>query len=293
MKITGFTIARNVIQYDYPIVESLMSLLPLCDEVVVAVGKSTDETLELIKSIPSSKIRIVETVWDESLRAGGKVLAVETDKAYQAISEDTTWCIYLQADEVLHEYDYEEIRQQLSKYESDKSVDGFILNYRHFYGSYDYIGDARLWYRNEIRILRKNPDFHSYRDAQGFRKSDGTKLKVLKINAFVYHYGWVKHPKYQQMKQKNFNKLWHDDNWVNENVANVDEFDYSQIDSLQRFDGTHPKVMEKRIESINWKFSFDPTQRKLSLKNKILMSIERWTGWRIGEYKNYKLLIKS
>jgi len=290
MKITGFTIARNVIQYDYPIVESLMSLLPLCDEVVVAVGKSTDETLELIKSIPSSKIRIVETVWDESLRAGGKVLAIETDKAFQAISEDTTWCIYLQADEVLHEHDYEEIRQQLSKYESDKSVDGFILKYRHFYGSYDYIGDARLWYRNEIRILRKNPDFYSYRDAQGFRKSDGTKLKVLKINAFVYHYGWVKHPKYQQMKQKNFNKLWHDDNWVSENIADVDEFDYSQIDSLQRFEGTHPKVMEKRIESINWKFSFDPTQRKLSLKNKILMTIERWTGWRIGEYKNYQLL---
>lgn len=290
MKITGFTIVRNVLQYDYPAMESILSLLPLCDEVVVAVGKSSDETLALIQSIDSKKIRIIETVWDESLRAGGRVLAVETDKAYQAISEDTDWCIYLQADEILHEGDYENIRKELLKYKADSEVEGFILKYRHFYGSYDYIGDARLWYRNEIRILRKLDTVHSYRDAQGFRKADGSKLRVKKIEAFVHHYGWVKHPKYQQLKQKNFNKLWHDDNWVAENVADVAEFDYSQIDSLKKFGGTHPKVMQNRIDAMNWRFSFDPTQKKLSFKNKLLMAIEKWTGWRIGEYRNYYLI---
>ena len=290
MKVTGFTIARNVITYDYPIVESIRSLLPLCDEVVVAVGNSTDETLQLIRSIGDPKIKIIETVWDDQLRVGGKVLAAETDKAYAAIAADTDWCIYLQADEVLHEKDYNYLRNQMQHYRKDPRVEGLILRYRHFYGSYDYVGDARRWYRNEIRILRKRSDIHSYRDAQGFRKKDGSKLKVKALDAFVHHYGWVKHPKFQQLKQQNFNKLWHDDDWVKENVADVAEFDYSQIDSVQEFVGTHPAVMQKRIDALNWHFTFDPTQKKLDLKNRILYWIEKWTGWRVGEYRNYEII---
>ncbi len=103
MKVVGFTFIRNAITYDYPIVEAIQSILPLCDQVVVAVGQSTDATLELIKNIDSPKIKIIETVWDDSLREGGRVLAEETNKAYQAIDEDADWCFYIQGDEVMHE----------------------------------------------------------------------------------------------------------------------------------------------------------------------------------------------
>lgn len=51
MKVSGFTFVKNAILYDYPIVEAISSILPLCDEVVVAVGKSDDNTLDLIRSI--------------------------------------------------------------------------------------------------------------------------------------------------------------------------------------------------------------------------------------------------
>src|SRR6218665_2128656 len=111
MKVTGFTIVRNAIKYDYPAVEAITSILPLCDEFVVAVGKSDDDTLALIQSIDSDKIRIIETVWDDSLKTGGRVLAVETDKAIAAISADTTWAFYIQCDEVVHEKYYHTIRQ--------------------------------------------------------------------------------------------------------------------------------------------------------------------------------------
>ena len=86
---------------------------------------------------------------------------------------------------------------------------------------------------------------------QGFR-IDGRKLKVKPIDAWMYHYGWVKSPFHQAEKQKNFNKLWHSDEWVDKNVSKSDEFDYSTIDSLKLFEGTHPEVMRKRIENINW-----------------------------------------
>jgi glycosyltransferase involved in cell wall biosynthesis len=287
MFVSGFTIVRNAVRFDYPAVEAIRSILPLCDEVIVAVGNSDDNTLQLIQSIGDPKIKIIETVWDDSLREGGRVLAAETDKAYAAISPDADWCIYIQADEVLHEADYPAIHQTMEQWKDDHNVQGLLFSYRHFYGSYDYVGDSRRWYRNEIRIVRKADDIRSYRDAQGFRTTANQKLRVKRLNATVNHYGWVKPPEAQQAKQQSFHKMWHDDEWMKRNVPQVDKFDYSQIDSLAHFKGTHPKVMQERIKKQNWEFTFDPTKRRMSLKVSVLMFVERLTGWRVGEYKNY------
>ena len=103
MFISGFTIIRNAILNDYPIVEAIQSILPVVDEMIVLVGDSTDETEQLIRSINSSKIKIHYSVWDMSLRSGGKVLAVETDKAKALINPKSDWAFYIQADEVIHE----------------------------------------------------------------------------------------------------------------------------------------------------------------------------------------------
>lgn len=289
MKISGFTFVRNAIKYDYPIVEAITSILPLCDEVIVAVGHSEDGTLALIQSIPSEKIKIIETVWNEALRKGGRVLAAETNKALSAVSADSDWAFYIQGDEVIHEQYLPIIKEAMLKYQNDKEVEGLLFNYHHFYGSYDYVADSRQWYRKEIRVIRNDKSIASHRDAQGFRKND-KKLNVKAINAWVYHYGWVKPPTAQQAKQQSFHKLWHDDEWVKQHVKMVDEFDYSKIDSLKTFHGSHPKVMQKRIDKMNWKFSFDPTKRSLSPKHRFLQFIEQNTGWRIGEYKNYTII---
>jgi hypothetical protein len=289
MKVSGFTIARNIIKYDYPIVEAISSILPICDEVIIAVGKSEDGTLELIRSINSPKIKIIETIWDESLREGGRVLADETNKAFAATNPNSDWCFYIQGDEVIHEKYLPVIKASMLEYKDNKNVEGLLFNYTHFYGSYDFVGDSRMWYRKEIRVIRNDKNIRSYRDAQGFRKNDN-KLKVKQIDAAVYHYGWVKNPAAQQAKQQSFNKLWHDDEWMKKNVPDVNEFDYSQIDSVIKFTGTHPEIMQPRISKMNWKFSFDPTKKKMSLKKRILYFIEKQFGWKIGEYKNYKII---
>ncbi|MGZ3884446.1 MAG: glycosyltransferase family 2 protein, partial [Bacteroidia bacterium] len=85
MKVTGFTIIRNAVKYDYPVVEAIRSALPVCDEFLVSVGNSDDGTMELIRSINSPKLKIMESVWDDRLREGGKLLSVETNKAFDAI----------------------------------------------------------------------------------------------------------------------------------------------------------------------------------------------------------------
>ncbi|GAB3846658.1 hypothetical protein GCM10028822_06990 [Hymenobacter terrigena] len=290
MKVVGFTFVRNAIKYDYPVLESINSLLPLCDELVVAVGNSDDDTLGLIQGINSPKIRIIETVWDDTLREGGRVLAVETDKALAAVPTDADWAIYLQADEVLHEADYAAIRAGMERWKDDKSVQGLLLNYRHFYGSYDYVGDSYRWYRREIRIVRPGIGVASYRDAQGFRLADNSKLRVKLLDATVHHYGWVKTPAAMQRKQETFNKLWHSDDWVAQNVASAEEFDYSQVDSLQRFTGTHPQVMLGRIRQQNWRYEHDMSRNQHRFKDRFKRFLEQLTGYRLGEYRNYKLV---
>ncbi|MEM9990293.1 MAG: glycosyltransferase family 2 protein [Bacteroidota bacterium] len=290
MKVIGCSFIRNAIRYDYPIVEAIQSILPLCDEVVVAVGKSEDDTLALVQGIHPEKIRIIKTTWQEQVRAGGQVLALETNKALDAVlATKGDWCIYIQGDEVLHEADYDTIRIAMQTNLNDTNVEGLLFQYRHFYGSYDFLGDSRNWYRQEVRIIRPDAAIRSYQDAQGFRKNN-QKLWVKPVEAYVHHYGWVKHPVQQQRKQQNFNKLWHDDHWMETHIPKVSAFDYSQIDSLARFTGTHPKVMHSRIARMNWTFDFDPTQRKLSTKERLSRWWERQTGIRLGEYRNYRIL---
>jgi len=160
LKVTGFSFVKNALIYDYPVVEAIKSILPICDEFVVAVGKSDDKTLELIQSIAPEKIRIIETVWDESLREGGRVLAVETDKAFKAIAKDSDWAFYIQGDEVVHEKYLPVIREAMEKHKEDVDVDGLVLNYNHFYGSYDYVGASAKWYSHEIRVVKNNPKIY-------------------------------------------------------------------------------------------------------------------------------------
>ncbi len=289
MKVSGFTFIRNAIKYDYPILEAIRSILPLCDEVIVAVGNSEDDTLQLIQSI-DPKVKIIETVWDDSVREGGRTLALETDKAYAAISKDSDWAFYIQGDEVLHEQYYPAIKASMLKYKDKPSIDGLLFNYLHFYGSYDYVGSSISWYPDEIRIIRVRKDIFSYRDAQGFRKQPNEKLNVKRIDAWMYHYGWVKPPEKMQLKQKSFHKMWHDDQWINEHVEQVDEFDYfKNIDALKLFDGSHPTVMLPRIEQKNWSFNYDISFNREKKKDKLKRMIKRYFGWDI-RYKNFRIV---
>lgn len=290
MKVAGFTFIRNAVLYDYPIVEAIRSILPLCDLLVVAVGASEDETRELVASIDDPKIQILDTVWDDSLREGGRVLAVETDKAFQAIPEEYDWCVYIQGDECMHEADLPAIRKAMETYRNNEAVEGLLFDYRHFYGSYDFIGVSRRWYRREVRVVRNNKSIRSFKDAQGFRTEAGKKLKVKPVAAHIHHYGWVRPPDAQQRRQRNFNKLWHSDEKVAEMVGDAATYTYDGSEPLARFEGSHPAVMQARIAAVNWSFSGNPEAIRWGWKDRASRFLEKYTGWRPGEYKNYELL---
>jgi hypothetical protein len=286
MKVAGFSFIKNAVINDYPVVEAITSILPLCDEFIIAVGKSDDGTLALIKGIGDSKIRIIETIWDEGLRKGGEIFASETDKAFSAISADMDWAFYIQGDECVHENDLSIIRKEMIVALNDNKVEGLLLNYLHFYGNYQYLTESRKWYRREIRVVKRNLSVRSYKDAQGFR-IDGRKMNVKLINAFIYHYGWVKPPRGLVEKGQNFN-YFYDKNLVRTTVPETASFDYGNAINLKVYQGTHPKVMHERIRQSNWKFDIDVKRRQThSLRQRFLQKVFEFTGLRIGEYKNY------
>ncbi|MDQ3551950.1 MAG: glycosyltransferase family 2 protein [Bacteroidota bacterium] len=287
MKVSGFTFIKNAVKFQFPIVEAIQSILPLCDEVVVAVGDSEDETREIVLSI-DSKIQVIDTVWDENQKGGG-VLAAETNKAFHAVSKDSDWCFYIQGDEIVHEDEYNEITSAMHKWKDAEDVDGLLFKYRHFYGSFDYIGISSQWYKNEIRIIKNNKNIFSYKDAQGFRKNKNQKLGVKPLNAFIHHYGWVREPKAMEAKARNSRSFYHGKTG-DEQIADSKDFDYSQIDALENFKGTHPLVMQEQIKNKNWKFEHNMAYNKLKPKEKFKNLIEKITGNRPFDFKNYKII---
>jgi len=291
MKVCGFTFIRNAEKFDFPIIEAITSVMPICDHFVVAVGKSEDSTRPIIQNISPEKITIIDTVWDDNLIKGGAVYADETNKAFDAIPAEFDWCFYIQGDEVLHEKYLAEVQKSMLENLDRKEIEGLLFGFRHFYGTYDYVGDCRHWYRNEIRIIRNDKSIRSYRDAQGFRKN-GNKLNVVPVNAEIYHYGWVRHPRFMQEKIESVKQFY---DGISEKEAlkkaTEQEFDYGgKYDALARFEGTHPAVMQARIQRLNWKVEIDLKKTNLKLKYRILHKMEKWFGVRLFEYRNYRIL---
>jgi hypothetical protein len=291
MKVAGFSFIRNAEKLDFPVVEAITSVLPLCDEFFVAVGKSEDQTLQMIRDISPSKINITETDWNFDLTRGGEIYADETNKAFDLIPAEFDWCFYIQADEVLHEKYLEPVRTAMQKWKDNPLVEGILFHFLHFYGTYDYVGDCRHWYSREIRIIRNDKTIRSYRDAQGFRKN-GKKLNVVPVEAEIYHYGWVRHPAKMQDKIDAVKKYYMGfTNAEIQTTTGEEIFDYgTHYDALTRFDGTHPAVMQERIKRLNWNVEVDLKKIHMKLKYRILYKFEKWFGVRLFEYRNYRLI---
>jgi glycosyltransferase involved in cell wall biosynthesis len=300
MKISGFTFIRNGIKLQYPFIESIQSILPLCDEMIVVAGNSNDGTREAVLNIASSKIRIIDTIWDETLREGGEILAVQTNIGLDAITGD--WGFYLQGDEVVHEKDLQKIEDAAKHNLGNKMVDGLLFDWYHFFGNYNYIAapDARGTYPYEVRVIRNNKMIRSFRDAQGFRRFEsadamrkGTalqKLRVKKTGVHIFHYGKVRGPQAELMRAKSFHRLWHDDEWMKNFSLDKEQYDYVTKFPLSIFKGSHPAVMKDRIEKLNWNFIPRKEEKKIPLKYKLLNLLNQLTGWRPFEFRNYVVI---
>ncbi len=247
MKVSGCCIVKDAVKYDFPVVEAVKSIIPLCDEFIINVGKSDDGTIELVKNIPG--VTVFESKWDENLRRGGGVLSQETNKAIGRCSGD--WIFTIQADEVVHEKTLPGIQKALLKYFDVTEVEGLLFDYIHFYGSYNTYQRSFAWYPHEVRIIRGKSRILSWGDAKGFRLN-GRKLRVARSGGLIHHYGWVRSPEKMVEKRKAFYRFWHEDRLIEEKFRNVKEYSFwKNLSTLGIFKGEHPAVMKDRIERSN------------------------------------------
>jgi hypothetical protein len=317
MKISGFSMGRNALKLYYPMRQSIESILPIVDEFVVVLGDcdEDDQTREEIEAIGSDRIRIIDTVWDIEKYPRGMEHAHQTDIAREHCSGD--WLFYLQSDEVVHEKDLERIRDRCGQLLHDREVEGLLFRYLHFWGDYAHLQDSHCWYRNEIRIIRNDPEIHSWESAQSFRRipyfdgknyrqQEGTyKLKVAGVDAEIFHYGWVRPPAVMQDKIKVFSMNHKGREKIEKQIAahKYDRiFDYGNLNRLTLFRGSHPAVMKEWIARFDWKDelrstgparSMNPVKAKHDKpRYRIISWIEKYllSGRRLGEFRNYILL---
>lgn len=286
VKVSGFTIVRNAVKLDFPVEASIRSILPICDEVVVNVGRSEDDTLELIRSIKDPRIRILETEWDMTRR--NTVLGYETHRAMRACAHQ--WGVYIQADEVLHEDGAEALGDAIQKSDEDHRIEGLLVRYVHFYGGFDTVATHRRWYRREVRAVRLAPelDIRPYQGAQGFRVGPGhRKIRARLTGAEMFHYGWAR-PAQALREKRDLGRTMYPWRDASESLPLL-----AWMPGLERFKGTHPEVAHRWIGPR----SFDPDRvigprrfRWRFLRYYVSTAIERLTGVRVFEFRNYEIV---
>lgn len=291
MKISGFTFIKNGLSLGYPIKESIESIAPLCDEVVINVGfdnpelNGDDGTEAYLKShFTDPKFIFLQSYWDPEVSSRGLILSQQTNIALEKCTGDL--CLYIQGDEALHEDDYPEIKQKMELMKKHSHIQGLVFNYVHFYGNTNIIKHTRDIYRREVRLIRNNIGIKSHLDAQSFRHEDGSKPHCLLTKARVFHYGWARSEQVMAKKVRAMEKLYHGQDYE------VNQYSYQKIWGLRPFTQTHPNVMEEWIKQNKNDLDFSKLKYKVRIKDlglAITDGIESLTNFRIGEYKSYKL----
>jgi hypothetical protein len=285
--ISGFTIVRNALRLDYPIVPAIRSMLEICDEVVVNVGKSDDDTRDVVAGVGDPRVRIIDSVWDFSTRHSW-ALAHETNRAMAACRG--RWGVYVQADEVLHETGAASLRDRIREWDGDARLEGLLVDYLHFYGDFDTVATDRHWYRREVRAVRLDRGIRSFQDAQGFRAGPADRrVRARVTGARMFHYGWARPP--QSMREKLV--AWHQIFMREPGRGRVAERVLNWTPLLRRYTGSHPRVVEAWIaERRGARGGAGPAVgprrlRPAHLRLYLSDWIERLTGARLFEYRNY------
>ncbi len=284
-RIAGFSIIRNATTLDFPLEASVGSVLPVVDEFVLAVGRSEDDTLDRARAMAAQHptLRLIETEWDFS--RGSLVLSEQTNLAMAACTAD--WGIYIQADEVLGDGAAPRLRDTILRAHPRRTIEGVVVDYLHFYGSFDLVGVSRRWYRREIRAVRLGGAVHSHRDAQGFRVGEeARRVRAVRAPATMYHYGWARPAWALRAKREQDLAIY-----SNRNRLDPERPLLPWMPGLRPFTGNHPALVSEwiaaRRESGSW--IAPRVHEREHLRVWFSLAVERLTGWRPFEFRNYTL----
>jgi hypothetical protein len=99
----------------------------------------------------------------------------------------------------------------------------------------------------------------------------------------------VRPPKLMQAKVEGARDYWSSDSkHLKSADQDSDEFSFELgYDSLSRFEGTHPAVMQERLARLDWHPELSTRYKRFSLRYRLLYWIERLTGKRLFENRHF------
>ncbi len=276
--ICGFSYGKNLVDLDYPVVEAIRSVLPICDRYVFRVGKCDDGTREMIASI-SPKIEVVDSVWPETM-TGGDFFRIEGQKAMDAAAATgAAWGLHQFCDEAYHEDDLPKLRAACEAYADDDEVKALLVRVLNFV--YDYRSIDPWMYRKVCRAYKLDGSLELYGDGcgPGIRKdllaadpsgfhAGGRNNHYLDKHhlgghvrwakgpgdrgrpARVFHYAWVKDP--DTMRQKidvMEDQYWGDLPKAERKKKSQQKFQrfMTKYNALRNFTDEHPGSMRDRV----------------------------------------------
>lgn len=263
MKISGFTFARNAVKLQYPIVESIRSILPIVDEYIVVIGDGEDTTDDLVRSIADPKIRIIPSQWNPNMRAGGYVLAQQTNIGLFNCTGD--WAIYLQPDEAIHERDHPKLVELLRIYQGDDRVEGMLLQRLSFYGDYSTVINAHPFLNDlATRIVKPHRFVLSRGDSADFTvhpkyKERGRRIRVVDSGLDAFHYFDVRAPEASAEFQSAKGAVWEGQ------AAPQDYYERVPRAFVAPYRGSHPSSMRALIEAFNHPLDLDSPRWRTTL----------------------------
>ncbi len=284
MKVSAFTFIKNGQILGYPFLQSINSILSIVDEFVINVGESEDETLHIIKSLKSPKIRIIESNWNNSMQDRGYVYGQQKMIAQFNCTGD--WAFYIECDEVYHEKDLESITMAMSLHLNDQKVEALVFDFYHFYGNANSILDSPGWYRSEARIIKNS--IRSYSPDSLFwlvldKNKKGRYPNAKHVGVHCYHYGWVRSEEEMNLKSEKVQKYWGNKH---------EKIDYSKMDQsiIKEFNGSHPKAIHDWLPKDNGLFQADknyvPSRKQK--KHQAMLKFEKFFGISLSK-KHFKL----
>jgi hypothetical protein len=199
------------------------------------------------------------------------------------------WAFYLEGDEVVHEGELAAIRTSVERHHNNPAVEALVFDYRHFYGSPDWISISPGWYRRECRLIRNT--IRSYApDGQYWlvttQHKRGRNPQAALANAYIYHYGWIRRNEEMQKKLDQVSKYWGE--------ASAAQITYSQFDrrALAPFTGTHPQAVQAWLATeAEPVLNIDPAYKPTPKENKyhFMRQVETLTGLDFSR-KHFKLV---
>jgi predicted O-methyltransferase YrrM/glycosyltransferase involved in cell wall biosynthesis len=176
--LSGCTLVRNVLQLNYPLEASILSYLPICDEVILAYDPhSDDETGKFVGELARRhpKIRLLPSPWNLENHKEGSEIAIQSNAAIEACTGE--WVLYVQADEAIHEGDHEAMRRFLES----SDVCAALFDRKSFLYSLD----------REIPTYRAQGLLRLFRNGMGYAVGDAMSCALVQgAVGKVFNAGW-------------------------------------------------------------------------------------------------------